>query len=215
MKIETCGEILNLLPERAFYWERENLLGLSDVHIGKTESYQKMGIPLPSGAHHQEFQRICNLIEKYKPAKIIILGDWIHQKDSWTPELFNDMKAFFQMYSEIHWILLIGNHERGSKGYLEQLGIEIVEGDYYLEPFCFSHGHEKTNDKTFRIEGHIHPLVTLKEGPLKMKFPCFVLSPESLLLPSFGTLTGGVEVSSHGKKRIFAVTPKDVFEIRP
>lgn len=214
MKVTIASETIEFLPERAFFWPTEKLLGFSDVHLGKVESYQKLGIPVPTGAHQEEFERIENLINKFHPKKILILGDWIHQKESWTQELFLAMKDFFESYQQIHWILLMGNHDRGSKAYFQQFPIEIADESYQIGPFLFTHGHQPNTGKLFLIEGHVHPVITLRDGPLKMRFPSFVLSKDRLLIPSFGQLTGGFEIPKKSSNRIFAVTQKEVFEVR-
>jgi DNA ligase-associated metallophosphoesterase len=215
MKVEVQGEILELLPERAFFWAERSLLGLSDVHLGKAESLQRMGLPIPSGSHHLDLRRMTALIEKYNPRQILILGDWIHRSDSWTPEIIYDLQDFFDRHRNRLWTLLLGNHERGSHPYLEQLPIELIDGHLDMGPFTFTHGHLPKQSARYRIEGHVHPVITLCDGPLKMRFPCFVLKPKVMLIPSFGTLTGGFETKLQPEARIFAAGPKDVFEIRP
>lgn len=195
MTIEVCNENLKLLPEKAFYWEKEKLLGFSDVHLGKAESFQKIGIPLPSETRAEDLNRMRKLVEELNPKKVVILGDFIHDKESWTLELIEDLQKFFQEHASIDWHLVLGNHERGSLSFLERLPINLIEKAFEASPFVLTHGHLQKQTNLFRIEGHLHPVLTLSDGPLRMRFPCFVLDSEHLLLPSFGVLTGGAEAS--------------------
>ena len=213
MKIEVQKEILSLLPERAFFWEKQKVLGFSDVHLGKADSFQKAGIPLPSETHDEDLRQIQHLIESHRPKRIVILGDFIHDKNSWSDVLFWRLQKFLNFHSQIEWNLILGNHERGSLDYLQQLPFLLHHERMDLGPFRLVHGHHERTEGSFQIEGHIHPIVTLTSGPLRMRFPCFVLEKSRLLLPAFGALTGGVEARPQFGLRRFAVTPAEVFEI--
>lgn len=212
MRISVMNESLELLPERAFLWRKRNLLGFSDVHLGKAESLQAMGVPVPSSVHQEDLDRMTALIQKHCIQEVLILGDWIHKKNSWTEDLLLKLHDFFQLHQNIKWTLLIGNHERGSMDYLKLFPLNIVEDELHLEPFTFSHGHTETQGE-FTIQGHVHPVVSLKEGPIRLRLPCFVLEEDSLLLPSFGTFTGGHEILRKNSQKVFAVTQKSIFEV--
>jgi DNA ligase-associated metallophosphoesterase len=215
VKIQVAGEEVQLLPEKALYWPAEKLLALSDVHLGKPESLQAAGIPIPSGAHEEDLGRLRTLARRTEARRVYILGDLVHDKNSWTPQIQEALAAFFESQPQIAWTLLLGNHERGSRPFLEKLSLELVEGDRELGPFVFSHGHETgpRRDGAYTIQGHIHPVVRLSEGAIRLRLPCFVVDREVMTLPSFGILTGGYEISSARHRRLFAVTPETVFEV--
>lgn len=48
---------------------------------------------------------------------------------------------------------------------------------------------------------------------LCMRCPCFVVNDHQLLLPSFGTWTGGTEVPRTRNHRYFAIAGPEVFEV--
>ena len=214
MTLNLCNEEVQLLAEKAFYWPREGLLVFSDVHIGKAESLQSQGIPLPSGSHLEDLYKIERLIQKTQPKKVFILGDFIHQKNSWAPHIISDLEIFFNRHQNISWSLAIGNHEKGSLSYLSKLPIELIENGVLIEPFFFSHGHLTTKKEgPFEIRGHLHPAVRVKEGSIQLRLPCFVLERQRLTLPSFGILTGAAEVKKTKQNRLFAVTEETLFEV--
>jgi DNA ligase-associated metallophosphoesterase len=219
MTLQISGETLRLLPQRAFFWEEKRILGFSDLHLGKAESLQNFGIPLPSAVHDEDFKRISLLIQKWNPSEIVILGDFIHQKNSWTKELFDKLQNFLNSFRDIRWTLILGNHEKGSLAFLQQLPLKLIKNEWICEPFIFTHGHSEREpdlaSNLFQIEGHIHPVLTLRDGPLKMRFPCFALTETHLLLPSFGVLTGGFEIPLLKNQRYFAVTENQIFEVDP
>ncbi|WII71499.1 ligase-associated DNA damage response endonuclease PdeM [Bdellovibrio sp. 22V] len=214
MKITVANEDIELLPEKAFFWPAQHLLGLSDVHLGKAESYQAAGVPLPSGTHREDLLRISQLIQTYHAEKVIVLGDWIHNKFSLSEIIVRDFREFFAVHGHVHWTLLLGNHEYGAHEILRGLPFHMVEEEIQIGPFLMTHGHKNPRSKIFQIQGHTHPLVQLHEGPLRLKLPCFVLEKNALTIPAFGSLTGGYVVRQQPGQRIFAVADRDIFEVK-
>jgi DNA ligase-associated metallophosphoesterase len=213
MKIELCKELLTLSAEKALFWDQERILILSDVHLGKAESFQAAGIPLPSGDHLEEFKRLEALVLAHSPRQVYILGDLIHQKDSWSAMLFKDLQTFFRKHEDTQWHLLIGNHEKGSKKFLEDLHLRLHEEDLEHGPFVFTHGHKQHESSLFEIRGHLHPRIHLQQGPLRLNLPCFWVEKNRLTLPSFGLLTGGYKIKRSPRDRVYAVGTHEVFEI--
>jgi hypothetical protein len=206
------GETLELLPEKAFFWKSSSILGFSDVHLGKAESYQAAGVPMPSGSHFEDLSMISTLIERHQPKTVLILGDWIHQRSSWTQEIEGDFQRFFKAHEKQQWILILGNHERGSIEYLQKLPINIVIEELEIGPLLFTHGHHSERAK-FSIQGHIHPTVRLREGSTSVRLPAFILKKNTLILPAFGSQTGGHDLHLHSKDRVFPTTGTSIFEL--
>lgn len=215
MKLRLANEDIELLPQKAFYWHSQRLLGLSDVHLGKAESYQHAGVPIPSGDHRDDLARIANLVESLKAQKVVVLGDWIHNRFSLSSPVREDLHVFFKEFSHVHWTLLLGNHERGAYEALQDLPFHMVVEDLRIGPFLFTHGHKYRNEELFQIQGHTHPLIAVHEGPLRLKLPCFLLEKNCLTIPAFGSLTGGYAVRPGKSDRVFAIANGEIFEIRP
>jgi len=58
LTVDVAGESVRLLPERAVYWPRKESLFLSDLHLGRVESLQKFGRPVPSGDTEDNFESL-------------------------------------------------------------------------------------------------------------------------------------------------------------
>jgi DNA ligase-associated metallophosphoesterase len=213
MIIQAAQQDIELLPEKAFLWHSEHLLGLSDLHLGKAESYQAAGVPVPSGGHKEDLGLLSELIHRYSIKKAVILGDWIHNRFSLSQFVANDLRDFFASHDHVHWTLLLGNHEKGSHEILKAMPFHLVEDEIQIGPFLLTHGHKSTRSELFQIQGHTHPLVSMQVGPLRMKLPCFVLEKNCLTIPAFGSMTGGHAVKRAETKRIFAIGQGEVFEI--
>lgn len=212
MILDLLGQRLELRPERALYWHEQKLLALSDLHLGKAESYQREGIPMPADQGVEDLTRLSHLIHELNPKSVLFVGDFIHARTSWSMGLKDELEGFFHVHRGREFHLIVGNHERGSLHHFEELPVQIVP-DFAASPFLFVHGHEK--QRQFSVEGHLHPAITIKQGPLRFRLPCFVLEENRLILPSFGEWTGAADVTKQKHNRVFAVSGPSVFEIPP
>ncbi|QDK45678.1 ligase-associated DNA damage response endonuclease PdeM [Bdellovibrio sp. ZAP7] len=213
MIIQAAQQNIELLPEKAFLWRSENLLGLSDLHLGKAESYQFAGVPMPSGGHLADLDTLNQLIHYYAVHRVVILGDWIHNKYSLSEIVVRDLNSFFAAHRNIEWTLLLGNHETGSHDILRNMPFHFVEEELQMGPFLMTHGHKNPDTDLFQIQGHTHPLVNINQGALRLKLPCFVLEKKALTIPAFGSMTGGYAVKPGPNKRIFAIGNREIFEV--
>ena len=58
------------------------------------------------------------------------------------------------------------------------------------------------------MSGHYHPKATIKVFKTKISKPCFLVSKNRLILPAYGSFTGGIDSKSNIFKNIF----KDQFK---
>ena len=71
---------LKMLPTRALLLPQTNELLICDIHLGKGDYFQQNGIPLTNNSDEQNLLRIKNIVKKYSPNKLFILGDLFHSK---------------------------------------------------------------------------------------------------------------------------------------
>ena len=182
ISINFAGEQLTLNQYRSIFWDKEKSLILSDLHLGKTAHFRKNGIALPNGVIEKDLENLQKLIEHYEPEKMIIVGDLFHAELNSEIEIF---RKWFDNFNKIKWLLVKGNHDRFSK----KFGIEEAQ-IYETENFIFSHESLDSIQKQ-QIGGHIHPGVSLMaQNRQKLKFPCFLVSENQIILPAFSQFTG-------------------------
>jgi len=87
VKIKAFGICLELLAERAIYVPALELLLVADVHLGKSETFQAAGIPVPSTVNQGTLDRLQQLCSTYQPGRLVILGDLLHSKLALTDEV--------------------------------------------------------------------------------------------------------------------------------
>ncbi len=192
-----------VLDEFSIFIKSIKTLVFGDLHIGYEESLHKSGFLLPKFHIKEMENKLAILVRRYKPKKIVILGDIQH--DFVRPKFkvrkqIKNILDFCNNKSEL--ILIKGNHEKLRK-------INMVQGykEHYhwlISDYFFTHGDklfEKTKDFKLAkniIIGHQHPSITLYDHSRKESFKVFLsgkYKKKSLIvLPSFNLVTIGFDV---------------------
>jgi uncharacterized protein len=87
------GHRLELLAEKAAWDPQQGLLLLADLHLGKAESFQCQGIPLPSDGDATTLNALLALAHRLQPRLVVVLGDLIHNRLGLTEELRQKLAA--------------------------------------------------------------------------------------------------------------------------
>lgn len=204
-------EILTLTNQRALYWEREDTLILSDLHIGKTAHFRKAGIPIPSIVLDNDLKRLQNLIDHFKATTILVVGDLFHAENNSDIDQF---QIFIKDNSTVKFELIKGNHDRLKDSFYEAMGIAVFKTHKDVGSFRFVHDEQHCDAYTFCISGHTHPGVTIKgRGKVFIKLPCYEVSEQRLILPAFSEFTGLNTKRTVADSTCYGFTEKSVFAI--
>lgn len=198
-EIQLFGLRLQLLDDKALYLPDERTLLVSDVHLGKAETFQSFGIPIASQLNEENLDRLRSLIVQTQPQKLFILGDLFHSKKSLVPDVLIAWDTFLkEIAAEV--CLIVGNHDRRLVSALPPMKMDCQIEAVALGPVLLSHepeirqrGYERAR---LNVCGHIHPVVRLRSRTDSLRLPCFFVEHDHrrLTLPSFGEFTGGYEV---------------------
>lgn len=197
---------LLLLPEKAIFWEEEQILIVADIHLGKVGHFRKAGIAIPKKMEQDDLAELSDLIHRYRPKTVLLLGDLFHS------ELNNDwdwLVLWRSLFIDLRMILVLGNHDILNKALYYDLRFELFE-HFDAGPFRFTHEPvEKqflANTDFYTISGHIHPGVVLEgAGRQMLTLPCFHFGKRQAILPAFGKFTGKVSMKNSKEDQIFAV----------
>ncbi len=208
-------QALWLCAERCIYWENENALILSDLHLGKAGHFRKSGIGVPQTVYKEDLQRLFSLIQFYKPAKLIIVGDLFHSAAN------NEMNLFLKWRKDLPDLkieLVKGNHDILSNKFYNTADITLTHGHYNLNAFCFTHDIADMcvdENTSYTFSGHIHPGITLKEaGKQSLSFACFYFGEKYAVLPAFSRFTGLYNIQSKPREKVFAVVEDQVIKVK-
>jgi DNA ligase-associated metallophosphoesterase len=209
-EIEAFGVCLELLPERAIYIPSLETLLVADVHLGKSETFQAAGIPVPSMVNQTTLDRLHQLCLSYRPRQLLILGDLLHSRQALTHEVLKSWSKFRDSVSA-KISLLVGNHDRPVLPLLNQLEIDCVTEPIVVKSLCLSHEPAPQSGR-LNICGHVHPCIRLQTRLDRLRLPCFYWEKSNnlLILPSFGEFTGGYEINPGSDATVYVVAENQV-----
>ena len=176
------GQTLHLLPSGALYWPARKTLTVSDLHLGKSERLARRGGSLlPPYETQATLEKLDRDLNATGAQSVICLGD-----------SFDDLAAadgiaegarlwLLRLMAGKDWTWITGNHDPGP---IEIGGTHRAE--LKLTPFTYRHIAEPA--ERAEISGHYHPKASLA-GQSR---PCFLADADRLILPAYGTYTGGL-----------------------
>jgi DNA ligase-associated metallophosphoesterase len=210
-----AGAIVFDRHKGAFLPECETLL-VADLHFEKGSYLQAIGgAPLPTYDTPDTLARLRALIETFRPKHVAALGDSfhdIHAGDRMSIEDLDGMNAMVADVERFTWIL--GNHDPDIP-----VGLNGDREDH-LECGGFLLTHHPTTplvEDGVNVCGHLHPKVRIPTRRGSVPAPCWAVSRDRIIMPSFGTFTGGLDVRHpaiaeelEGAKAYFATTESGV-----
>ncbi|WP_187323539.1 ligase-associated DNA damage response endonuclease PdeM [Stigmatella aurantiaca] len=210
-QVRVSGTPVELLPERGLYWPEGGLLAVSDLHWGKPESFQQLGIPLPLGVLEDDLARLSQALRTTGARRLLLVGDLIHSRAGVTPALVERI-ARWRALHDVEMVLIRGNHDRHLPALPAPWRLEVRDEHLDEGPFRFAHHPEPTPGR-YLWAGHLHPVVRLSSGADRLRLPCFHVGPALGILPAFSAFTGGMNVSRRAGERIFAIAEETVVEV--
>ncbi|MGB6228840.1 MAG: ligase-associated DNA damage response endonuclease PdeM [Litorimonas sp.] len=202
----------------AFLPDCETLL-VADLHFEKGSYLQAIGgAPLPTYDTPDTVARLGELIEIFRPRRVAALGDSFHDIHAGDRLADADLAAMNDLVGAVErftWIL--GNHDPDVP--------KDLRGDRedHLECGGFLLTHHPTAplvEDGVNVCGHLHPKVRIATRGGGLSAPCWAASRDRIIMPSFGTYTGGLDVRHpaiddelDGAKAYFATTRTGVIAL--
>lgn len=185
-----------LLPGRAAYLPASATLLVADVHLGKAATFRNAGIPIPEGSAQADLARLERLVRDTACRRLIVLGDLFHARSGCTPAVFDEFAATRGRMPGVEVLLIAGNHDRAIGKIPSSLGIDSCLRTHDEPPFHFVHEPAtelpEPNRTCFTIAGHLHPTVAISSpSGDRITERCFAAEESTLVLPAFGSFTGG------------------------
>ncbi len=183
-----AGEEFIARPSGALWWPGQRMLVVADLHLGRSERHARRGgALLPPFEVPDTLAKLAVELAALEPERVVSLGDAfdddlaaIHLNDQDTACLADLVKGR-------DWLWIAGNHDPGSS--IEGALLPGIPGSGAVElkgRVSLRHIAAAGPD----ISGHMHPSARLAGR----RFRCFVVGADHLILPAFGTYTGGLDI---------------------
>jgi DNA ligase-associated metallophosphoesterase len=177
-------------PEGALYWPAQSALLVADLHLEKASWFARLGQMLPPYDSIATLSALERDIDRSGATRLYCLGDSFHDKFG-CDRLPTDARALLTSLTErVDWVWITGNHDAG---FIDHCGGRIAE-EVELDGIVLRH-EAVEGDPTPEMSGHFHPKLRLAMKGRSVSRRCFVASATKLILPAFGSLTGGLDAS--------------------
>ena len=206
-----------LLPGRAAFLPASATLLVADLHLGKAATFRKAGIPVPEGSAQADLARLERLVTETRARRLVIVGDLFHARSGCTDRVFAEFAALRRRIAATAVTLVIGNHDRTLGRLPASLGLDACVPHLDEPPFHFVHepAVPREADRTaFTVAGHLHPTISLRgPGGDRIADRCFVAETGTLVLPAFGSFTGGHRVTPAPGVRVWIARDDGVADV--
>ncbi len=209
-ELEHCG---------ACYWPQNNTLIVADLHFEKGSYFALRGQPIPLTDTRRTLEKLKQELANLQPETVICLGDNIHDANGFYRMHEHDLLVLQTLQKSVrNWLWIMGNHDKNNH---HQSVLEPMRSisEVHIDNVCFS--HELQKDKSIQIIGHYHPKISIKKHGLTSTGPCFLVSENTLIMPAFGSYTGGLNITNKvydtflvGKKQYYLIAQDNVFLVK-
>ena len=174
------------MPSGALWWPAQSILCVSDLHFGKSNRLARMGQSwIPPYENQDTLLRLETDLDSTSAKKIICLGDSFDDNEASQSLPSDELLWITKMQAGREWIWISGNHDPSPKS----LGGSFL---HYLEIGKLYFQHIASADDRFEISGHYHPKIRVNIKGQSFTRRCFLVDKNRVILPSYGTYTGGL-----------------------
>jgi uncharacterized protein len=153
------------------------------------------------------------MLARYPADQLVFLGDFLHGPKSQSPATLLALREWRRRHAALACMLIRGNHDLRAGDPPADIDIQIVDEPLLLAPFALRHT-PALHPGYHVIAGHSHPVFHLQsKGRQRLRLPCFHLTDEITVLPSFGDFTGGYRIDAEPGRRIFITDGSGVWPL--
>ncbi|MEA1072730.1 ligase-associated DNA damage response endonuclease PdeM [Sphingomonas sp. LY160] len=175
-------------PDGALHWPAEDALLVADLHLEKASWFARLGQMLPPYDSIATLSALERDIERSGVSRLYCLGDSFHDRFG-CDRLPDDARALLtSLTARLDWVWITGNHDAG---FVDHCGGRIVE-EMTVSGLVLRH-EAVANDPAPELSGHYHPKLRLRMKGRHVSRRCYVTTATKLILPAYGSLTGGLD----------------------
>ncbi len=187
------GQELRALSAGALFWPARQALLVADLHLEKASWFARFGQLLPPYDSIATLSELTDVIAATGAREVWCLGDSFHDARGCErlPERAQTMLR--SLTGTTRWTWITGNHDAGMGigTVADHCGGVLVE-EAVVDGLVLRHEADPAETRP-ELSGHFHPKLRLKVRGKAVARRCFVATPTKLVLPAFGSLTGGLD----------------------
>ena len=213
LTIELAGEQLIVDAQRALVWPAEATMFLADLHLGKSDIFRRAGIPIPEGSTTADLDRIELLVQRYRLKRVVLLGDFLHGRSFPKAAYSESFAAWRRTRPDLEFTVIAGNHDRFDAFRSVNWNVTWQREGVPIGPFICRH-HPEPSREGFVLAGHVHPVMFLYGSAReRLRVPVLWIRDGHAVLPSFGSFTGGAEVSPSESESVYGFAAERVWKV--
>jgi hypothetical protein len=161
---------------------------VADLHLEKASWFARLGQFLPPYDSHATLTALAREVERTGASRLFCLGDSFHDQFGCDRLAGNARELLIELTSRLDWTWIVGNHD---PGFADHCGGRIQD-EVELAGIVLRHEAQRSDPRP-EMSGHYHPKLRVHLKGRQVSRRCFVVSPTKIILPAFGSLTGGLD----------------------
>lgn len=210
LEVQAAGTVLRLLPQRALHLPEFDTLLVADAHIGKAQSFRRLGVPVPEATTTGTLERLAAAVAACGARRLVFLGDLLHSARGRAAAPMQAFERWREAHAGLELALVRGNHDGHAGDPPASWRVHCVDGPLPLGPLALAHEPAPVPG-AYVLAGHVHPAAVLGgRAHDRLRLPCFHLGPAVGVLPAFGDFTGMHVLPRESGDRVFVVAGDEV-----
>jgi uncharacterized protein len=176
--------------DAALFWPKHRMLLVADLHLEKGSSYARGGQMLPPYDSLATLEGLARLIAQSAAAAVTCLGDNFHDNNGEQRLCGAAADLLRQLTGQVQWTWITGNHDPAIEAKWGGTTYKVME----LDNIHLRH-EAQAMSSDLEISGHYHPKLRVAINGRHIQRRCYIKSDRKLIMPAFGSLTGGMDAS--------------------
>ena len=183
-----AGHDLLALRSGALFWPARSALLVADLHFEKASWFAQAGQMLPPYDSLATLADLEAVVAETGAREIWCLGDSFHDDAGCERLPLAAQDRLRALTKATAWTWITGNHDSGM---VDHCGGTVV-AEAAVDGLVLRH-EAKPRELRPELSGHFHPKLRVRVRGRNVARRCFVATPTKLILPAFGSLTGGLD----------------------